>query len=584
MNRTHPYRKLISFVTDIEGNMKYLDAFVGISSTVRWATQSDTPRKHLPTFDRMTHATTDARPSAIGDSSADLPRQGRPANRALDLRDRDSHFVYGGDAFDHGDDLTFARTLLDLKAKHPDRVHLVLGNRDINKMVMSPGIESVGRYKVAEAEQHLFQPCHHWRAPAESYEQHLARRKLLSPGRTHADPITFLQWALIHKLGSPNSFEHRRQELQSQRFHPSAPITDEEVAESFFAAARPGGLYDQYTQQGVLMVGIDNTLFVHGAIRNKNVGFVPSISTTSVTAQPTCGRYLVSEGHDVNAWIAALETFKRDSLSEWRERRGHGGEALRQYAYPRASVPYSVTVASFVESNGLCHASLSVAGYLLSSGYHTVCSGHQPVGDTPAIVRQPGGFLMLCADNSYCGRSGTMDRAAAVQEVLIESTVGPVRVHGRRADGHPFSFSVVEDQLLGRCAGDGWWVKVPLWQDPAAARGADYDLCRNTTSHEMLEATHYELHRTTDAFRTEEVIVVPREDVVRRLWNYSRGEHQPLPGALRQEFTPQELKAVYRQRIKTKVSRASTTIMGPMSVGGRMGVTGERGESPGGVD
>jgi hypothetical protein len=45
------------------------------------------------------------------------------------------HFVFGGDSVDKSSgDLRFLRSLLALRRRHPDRVHLVLGNRDINKM------------------------------------------------------------------------------------------------------------------------------------------------------------------------------------------------------------------------------------------------------------------------------------------------------------------------------------------------------------------------------------------------------------------------------------------------------------------
>jgi len=83
---------------------------------------------------------------------------------SLDLASESCHFVFGGDSVDKGAcadfpfaspacavcccgpaaydtrvlvggrDLAFLRELLDLKDRHPERVHLVLGNRDINKM------------------------------------------------------------------------------------------------------------------------------------------------------------------------------------------------------------------------------------------------------------------------------------------------------------------------------------------------------------------------------------------------------------------------------------------------------------------
>jgi hypothetical protein len=47
----------------------------------------------------------------------------------------DCHFVYGGDVCDRGyGDLRILKDLVELKSENPDRVHLILGNRDINKL------------------------------------------------------------------------------------------------------------------------------------------------------------------------------------------------------------------------------------------------------------------------------------------------------------------------------------------------------------------------------------------------------------------------------------------------------------------
>jgi hypothetical protein len=44
-------------------------------------------------------------------------------------------FVHGGDLFDRGPgDIRLSRLLVDFKQRHPSRVFLLMGNRDINKI------------------------------------------------------------------------------------------------------------------------------------------------------------------------------------------------------------------------------------------------------------------------------------------------------------------------------------------------------------------------------------------------------------------------------------------------------------------
>ena len=47
----------------------------------------------------------------------------------------DCHFVFGGDVVDRGPgDLRVLSDLVNLRRSYPDRVHFIMGNRDINKM------------------------------------------------------------------------------------------------------------------------------------------------------------------------------------------------------------------------------------------------------------------------------------------------------------------------------------------------------------------------------------------------------------------------------------------------------------------
>jgi hypothetical protein len=85
--------KTIGYCTDIEGNLSYWKRYVSMSRVL----------EHT-------------------DSGGVVLKKG-------------CYFVYGGDTCDRGPgDLRILRDLVKLKKHNPDNVHLILGNRDLNKM------------------------------------------------------------------------------------------------------------------------------------------------------------------------------------------------------------------------------------------------------------------------------------------------------------------------------------------------------------------------------------------------------------------------------------------------------------------
>jgi hypothetical protein len=81
----------------------------------------------------------------------------RTAAGVLELRDN-CYIVYGGDTCDRGcGDLQVLNDLIYLKETYPDRVHLLMGNRDINKL----------RFAVALTPQVLsLRPACYWAGPS----------------------------------------------------------------------------------------------------------------------------------------------------------------------------------------------------------------------------------------------------------------------------------------------------------------------------------------------------------------------------------------------------------------------------------
>ena len=86
-------RKLIGYITDIEGNLQFWYNYLKISYVLR-----------------------------------------QDESGTIRLREN-CHFIFGGDVCDRGTgDLRVVNDLIRLKRDYPDRVHFILGNRDINKL------------------------------------------------------------------------------------------------------------------------------------------------------------------------------------------------------------------------------------------------------------------------------------------------------------------------------------------------------------------------------------------------------------------------------------------------------------------
>ena len=80
-------------------------------------------------------------------------------------------------------------------------------------------------------------------------------------------------------MGAPQLLAHARAGLAQQRGVALTTITDDDLVAHFRAAIRPGGHYFEYLNAGQLAVCLGPTLFVHGAVTAKSIGFVPSPDT-----------------------------------------------------------------------------------------------------------------------------------------------------------------------------------------------------------------------------------------------------------------------------------------------------------------
>ncbi len=285
-------------------------------------------------------------------------------------------FVFGGDAIDRGPDgLRVLRALVDAKRRYGNRVQLLAGNRDINKLRL--------RHELA----------------GHPYPR--------APDEARGSRPTMLKWIFQRTMGAAGAFEFRRTELQrgSQR-----EVSDEQVVQSVLADVEPGGLLLEYLEHAQLAYRSGRTLFVHGGICGEALGHVPG--------EPPIG--------DVDRWVQRLNHFYREHLAAYRAdaRRGDefGWAGLLNYQAPKfqgrnpQSVVYGRTVD---ELNNPLLPPAAVTGRLRDVGIDRLVVGHTPTGDVPAVLRGDG-FELVVADNSHAGHGGG-SRVLIAEDALVIS-------------------------------------------------------------------------------------------------------------------------------------------------------------------
>eukprot|EP00577_Skeletonema_sp_RCC1716_P006697 CAMPEP_0113386512 /NCGR_PEP_ID=MMETSP0013_2-20120614/8050_1 /TAXON_ID=2843 ORGANISM="Skeletonema costatum, Strain 1716" /NCGR_SAMPLE_ID=MMETSP0013_2 /ASSEMBLY_ACC=CAM_ASM_000158 /LENGTH=571 /DNA_ID=CAMNT_0000269361 /DNA_START=278 /DNA_END=1993 /DNA_ORIENTATION=- /assembly_acc=CAM_ASM_000158 len=342
----------IGYVADVEGHWDYFLEYVQRSNVLYWE-EHEGHNTNISTTTTNNYGITFQR---------------------LKLRPN-THFVYGGDSVDKGPgDIRLCRALVDLKKQYPDHVHLLVGNRDLNKIRFSSELSDDDMERPIEDIKRPF-----WDSNAKSYKEHLEEVK-----QTHAatksdctlDDLNTkterLRWMLKHTLGCPDTFEFRREEIAyldkiygsyppTCETHESSPVptvlhrtndvdvdttkvTDEDVVESFnYEINHSEGSLRQYLHHASIASIIGNTIFVHGAIDRLTMRFVPSkyskfdlpTSPPPSFAEPSID---IADGmmiDDVHEWVQSLNEYLHDGLKDfesrphWNEERtSRGGEAL----------------------------------------------------------------------------------------------------------------------------------------------------------------------------------------------------------------------------------------------------------------
>ena len=415
---SHAARAGVAFITDVEGNAEYFWRCVSVS----------------PVLTRT------------------------PEGIDFVVPNGNSQFVYGGDCCDKGhSDLRFTESLLDFKRRYGDRVHLIIGNRDSNKMRLTS--ELAPECVIGDNDSETEAP--RWAVGMTATTMWANWAKQHGGGRASK-----LRWLLKHTMGTPDGFELRRRELKEM----GEPSDDDSVVNSYLTSLADGGCVRRYLEEGTLATCIGDTLFVHGGLTKDNIGFVPSPHVDLDFLIQNDGKEIPgSRTEHLPEWIERLSQFKNRHLKEWIARpqwvsnggvRERGGSGLITYGYNSWMKGHTVMTESFIGRNGEPRRPADeVVAFLKANGVSRVVVGHQPHGESPGVIRHDG-VTIIFADTSFSDTTANDNRGAVHASVTI--TPEDTAFSGTLRDGTQYTYNLKEHPLVGNPVvhrGERFWCK-----------------------------------------------------------------------------------------------------------------------------
>lgn len=376
-------------MSDVEGHWDYFCAFVALSRCLSFRGVGDA--KHFTS----------------------------PSDCELDLADG-WQFIFGGDSCDKGPGtIRFCEALVSLKRRHPRRVHLILGNRDINKMRLSSDLSQ------AEVDRMVDAPIGYWVPEKARVSQREFLSALNEDGgdiRQRQTKANKLRYMLDVEMGARGELDFRRSELAMLKGVEASEISDAAVVESYEKSVQPGGFMREYLLHAQLAAIIGDRLFVHGQVIGNQFphGQVEGADEDNVAC---CVG--VVPGHpkpvaNVREWVEKLNAWGRQQVEDWianptwgrppqeptvESWQSRGGSELMCYGTPSTKWP-SVVYCRFLDEQSMPMVYPdALVQRLCSSDIRYVVVGHTPHGNCPTVIQSKyshcTAVTTIMADTSY---------------------------------------------------------------------------------------------------------------------------------------------------------------------------------------
>lgn len=306
---------------------------------------------------------------------------------SLEFSDAETKLVFGGDLMDRGPHtLRLMRFLIGLKQKYPDRVNLIQGNRDLNKLSFSIDREE----KMAS----LQDPKYHEFLQGKLSQIEESKRAGLTVESMNTAEHQVQWWA--EQYGLTKAIEFHQQELRELK---KTEVTYNEAAKDFAdMISNPNREYLNYIKLGQLVHSEGSVVYLHGGLPAQN-GFVPDSATIH---------------ENFGEWERALNQWGQSQVRDFiagvtqGNMGGRGkklvfyGDALYDSTIKKVwnhdnSVVYGPR---FKEEGNFRLPSDSAVDWLKANGKSMLILGHSPAGNIPTPLRGQD-ILVVMADTSY---------------------------------------------------------------------------------------------------------------------------------------------------------------------------------------
>ena len=315
-NNVRSHARIFSSINEKKGDKDYLQRYVNRSKILTFSKRRRRPQEK-DGLDTTTTTTTRATTSDYFYFPYDHCIDFVKLPTTTSVTDQPTTMlIHGGDIWDKGGyDLYVIRQLLDLKRRYPDRVHFIMGNRDVNKLriLQELGLPHPASQPSSTATEHSQVQHQQEERTSDSTtstnasgnvpfhtglwwlqgtgivgDPECIRNSMVDDTSTTSSsscavpsttPADRLQWLLSRTMGSPNAFEYRKEELvwekqqlkqqeqQQERYNNSNDeVYDDDVVQSYRTSCHPNGEMGQFLSQSQLALRIGQVLFVHGAI------------------------------------------------------------------------------------------------------------------------------------------------------------------------------------------------------------------------------------------------------------------------------------------------------------------------------